>query len=515
MMAVMALTGEHPQDVLERLRQWQDARLACALVVITNTEGGAVRAPGALLAVSETQSLGYISGGCIDADVILQARASLIDRTPRALRYGAGSPFVDLPLPCGGAIDVMILPNPESTQIRTAYETLLARKPLHILVTPEGHFACDIPVETTEGLRFSYAPKLRLRIAGRGCDALAVAKLSHAAGFETLLQIVDEEDAEDARKAGITSIERLRSPSDLSDPRDDAWTAFVLLFHDQDWETPLLRQALKGPAFYLGAVGSKRTHEKRCHALRAEGVGQTDIERIHGPIGLVPSLRDASMLTISILAEIVEAFKHVGAPSPHRTAFILLAAGASSRFERGDKLLAQFEQQTVLEHSASLVCDRSDCLALAVCAPEQSDRRDLLETMGWDVLINPKAREGQSTSLQTALRRIARTPAISQVVILLADMPNIPPEQIDRMLSLALEPDVTAIMSADKEVLCPPALFKRPQFEALEEITGDRGAKAVFEALSHGAEILPLSAHAAIDIDRIADLKRALDPQHA
>ena len=514
-MAVMALTGEHPQDVLERLGQWQDARLACALVVITHTEGGAVRAPGALLAVSETKSLGYISGGCIDADVILQARASLSDRTPRALRYGAGSPFVDLPLPCGGAIEVMILPNPESTQIRTAYETLQARKPLHILVTPEGRFACDAPDATTEGLRFSYAPKLRIRIAGRGCDALAVAKLSRAAGFETLLQTVDEEDAEDARKAGITSIECLRVPSDLSDPRDDAWTAFVLLFHDQDWETPLLRQALQGPAFYLGAVGSQRTHDKRCDALRADGVGEAEIDRIHGPIGLVPSLRDASMLSISILAEIVNAFKHMGAPSPHRTAFILLAAGASSRFEAGDKLLAQFEQQTVLERSAGLLCDHSDCLAIAVCAPEQTDRRAILENMGWDVLTNPKAREGQSTSLKTALRRIASAPTISQIVILLADMPNIPPEQIDRILSMAHDPEITAIMSADKDVLCPPALFKRPQFAALEQITGDRGAKTVFESLTQRTEILPLSAHAAIDIDRVADLKRALDPQHA
>lgn len=514
-MAIMALTGEHPQDVLQRVRQWQADRVACALVIITHTEGGAVRAPGALLAVSETKSLGYISGGCIDADVILQARASLIDGAPKALRYGAGSPFVDLPLPCGGAIDVLILPNPDMTQILTAHETLLAREPLHVLVTPDRRFICDEPMMSAQGLRFSYAPKLRIRIAGRGCDALAVAKLSRVAGFETVLQIVDEDDAEDASNAGIGSIERLHAPSDLRDSQDDAWTAFVLLFHDQDWEIPLLRQALQGPAFYLGAVGSKRTHERRCQALRGVGVSEAQIARIHGPIGLVPSLRDASMLTISILAEIVDAFKQVGAPRRPRTALILLAAGASHRFEQGDKLLAKFEQQTVLERSARLAINHSDCLALGICAPEQTDRQTILKSLGWEVLINPQAQDGQSTSLQTALRRISREPSISQIVILLADMPNIPAEHLDRMLSVARLPDVTAIMSADEDILCPPALFKQPSFDALEKIIGDRGAKAVFEALTDGAKILPLSAHAAIDIDRVADLKRALEPQNA
>ena len=102
-MAALLTTGEHPFHVLQRLRDWQAAGLACALVVITHTEGGAVRAPGALLAVNEDTSFGYISGGCIDADVILQARQAIESGAPKSLRSGAGSPFVDLPLPCGGA----------------------------------------------------------------------------------------------------------------------------------------------------------------------------------------------------------------------------------------------------------------------------------------------------------------------------------------------------------------------------------------------------------------------------
>tara|TARA_R110001606_G_scaffold262838_1_gene411448 strand:+ start:114 stop:380 length:267 start_codon:yes stop_codon:yes gene_type:complete len=80
------------------------------------------------------------------------------------------------------------------------------------------------------------------------------------------------------------------------------------MFHDVHWETALLKQALDGPAFFIGAVGSAKTHAKRCESLRQAGTSEHDIKRIRGPIGLVPSMRDASMLAISTLAEIVDAF---------------------------------------------------------------------------------------------------------------------------------------------------------------------------------------------------------------
>jgi len=78
--------------------------------------------------------------------------------------------------------------------------------------------------------------------------------------------------------------------------------------HDHDWEPALLAQALAGDAFYIGAVGSPHTHVKRASLLKTSGLHADDIARIKGPIGLVPSLRDASMLAVSTLAEIIEVF---------------------------------------------------------------------------------------------------------------------------------------------------------------------------------------------------------------
>ena len=79
-----------------------------------------------------------------------------------------------------------------------------------------------------------------------------------------------------------------------------------MCIRDSDWEYALLEQALKGNAFYIGAMGSARTHQDRCVMLKDKGISASDIERIHGPIGIIPTMRDANLLALSTLAEIVK-----------------------------------------------------------------------------------------------------------------------------------------------------------------------------------------------------------------
>jgi len=85
-----------------------------------------------------------------------------------------------------------------------------------------------------------------------------------------------------------------------------------LMFHDHDWEVALLSQALSSEAFYIGAMGSERTHKLRCEALGEAGVSAENIARIKGPIGLIPSMRDANLLALSALAEIVQTAQDLG-----------------------------------------------------------------------------------------------------------------------------------------------------------------------------------------------------------
>lgn len=513
----MAMTGEHTEDVLRQLLSWLKADQKCALVVVTHTSGGAVRAPGALLAVGPDQHTGYISGGCIDADVCFQARQACERGEQRRLRYGAGSPFVDLPLPCGGAIEVQILPSPERILIEQALEILVQRQQLHLSLSADSALKIGNAqaAGAIEDKQFQYAPKLKIRIAGRGADALALAKISEAAGYNTLCQLLDDDDISEAETAGLQQIQRLTVPSELKDAPDDPWTAFVLLFHDQEWELPLLQQALDGQAFYIGAVGSRTTHEKRCLALRVAGSDDTEIARVRGPIGLVPSLRDASFLAISTLAEIVEAFPGAITAARQNTAVILLAAGASSRFEDGDKLLADLNGKPVLEHASTVAASDAYAVKLAITPGLVSRRSHLLKAQGWEIIDNPDYRSGQASSLKCGLDRIKDNKEIDQVILLLGDMPHVPDCHLKDMLKLATQNRVTAIMSDCDGVLCPPALFKRAHFQDLAALEGDRGAKAVFMALKSGAATLPLAPEHGRDIDCVADLEKAAEMLHA
>ncbi|KCZ93364.1 XdhC family protein [Hyphomonas johnsonii] len=304
-----ALTCEHPLDVVEAALRLSEQGEAIALVFLTGTQGGAVRAAGAIMAVSSAgQTAGYLSGGCIDADVALNATEALQDGQLRRLRYGEGSPFVDIRLPCGGGLDILIVPNVPRTALETLAGVLMRRDMLHLGVSESGELVTGRTGRPDLQFRTVYRPNLALRIAGRGADCLALARLSAASGFDVTLQLIDDADIAAARPTGIATIQQLTSPAALPANRDDAATAFVLMFHDLDWETRLVRQALGGPAFYIGAVGSRNAHARRCEALRQAGVTQRDIDRVSGPVGLVPSMRDASMLAVSTLAEIIGAY---------------------------------------------------------------------------------------------------------------------------------------------------------------------------------------------------------------
>jgi xanthine dehydrogenase accessory factor len=293
--------AEHPQDVLAALLAWQ-AVGPVALVVVLATEGGGSRSPGTLMVVAaDGQRVGYVSGGCLDADLTAQAIEALAEGRPRKLRYGAGSPFLDLPLPCGGAIDVMIVPEPDPDRVLACHGQLALRQPLRLGLDDCGQLHVN-PAKVQPHV-FSYRPKPRLRIAGRAAEAIGLDALSRASGFETVLQM-PEKDFDGFAQKGSGYVP-LQTPTNLPAAKDDPWTGVVLCFHDRDWEEPLLLQALQGPAFYIGAVGSSRTHSRRCERLRDLKVDPKQIARIVGPAGLIKSAREASSLACSILSEFV------------------------------------------------------------------------------------------------------------------------------------------------------------------------------------------------------------------
>ena len=260
------------------LREW--LRLPdAALVVLTSVTGGTLRACGAMMCVSAENIAGYISNGCVDADVIARARAG----QSGTFIYGEGSPYRDIVLPCGGRLELSIFQKIDSAIIKKALSKLEKREAVELEI---GDFS------------LSLSPLIKLRIAGRGAACIALSELAQLSGFDVVLQSPDVE--------GVPDAQHLIDPNNPPPSEDDAWTAVVCLFHDHDWEPALLRQALDGEAFYIGAMGSERTHEIRCQNLINIGLSKSDAARIHGPIGLVDSQRNARLLAVSILAEIIQ-----------------------------------------------------------------------------------------------------------------------------------------------------------------------------------------------------------------
>ncbi len=271
----MKQTYDHPHDVLRFCASHPNA----TLVIVRDVTGGTLRARGALMAVTETHVAGYVSNGCVDADIIARARSGHFG----SLVYGNGSPYRDITLPCGGTICVFLVPHPNSHAVERAVSDLDKRLASSLKL---GSVSVDIK------------PRMCLRIAGRGAAFLALADMAATAGFEVRLQSPDP---------NISShVKHLTDPLEVLASEDDRWTAVILLFHDHDWEPSILSQAIKGPAFYIGAMGSVKTHAVRVENLLEMGADSDQIRRVRGPIGLVPAQRDARSLAVSILAEIIQ-----------------------------------------------------------------------------------------------------------------------------------------------------------------------------------------------------------------
>lgn len=279
------------------------------LAVVTGIEGPSYRPLGATMALlPDGRRIGSLSSGCIEADLHRHADRALAQGRPLCVRYGKDSPWFDIRLPCGGGLDITLLPRPAPALLSRATALRQARRPHALAICPDRglcHIAADRPTGWESGLFYAAVrPEPRFLIFGKGPETIVFAGLVHSAHFPCLLLSHDPETLELAGRGGMVT--RLLSRDGLpGEVAVDRWTAAVLFYHDHDHEPPILRDLLATDACYIGAQGSRRTRDNRLAALRAMGVSDVDIARLKGPIGLVPSARDPRTLAISVLAEVL------------------------------------------------------------------------------------------------------------------------------------------------------------------------------------------------------------------
>ena len=273
------------------------------------------------MAVAEDGSFsGSFSGGCVEAAVIAEALEVIESGKPRTVRFGAGSPYLDIRLPCGGSIDLLFTPIADGAVIGEIFARIQKREPLTIVMDgdkPEISCGEQKPVQAfverkeTQFL-VHHIPAARIFILGHGPSVESLARLSISYGIDCDIfspdPVVIDQVKDLARSASLL---KTANANALFAP--DPWTACIFYFHDHDWEAELMKQALASPAFYVGAMGSRKTHAVRSRNLQEIGVAQKQLDRMSAPIGLIPSTRDPATLALSTLAEVVESYhQHFG-----------------------------------------------------------------------------------------------------------------------------------------------------------------------------------------------------------
>lgn len=288
------------------LKERQDAGEACVLVTVLSVEGSSMRNPGTHMGVAADGSFaGSLSGGCIENAVVAEAREALAEGQPRVVRFGAGSPYVDIKLPCGGGLDIHFQPLDGSELVGQVCSAVAARQPFSIVIEGDARFVAG----WRQGdANFGHWPEPRLLVVGHGAGVEALAKLARAMELSCHVLTPDPRILASLEAQGLAAA-KLEKTSDTHLVASDPWTAIVFLFHDHDWEGRLIERALALPHFYLGAMGGRRAHAARCAALAAAGVPPAALASIRAPIGLFHSSRDPETLALSTLAEVVQAYQ--------------------------------------------------------------------------------------------------------------------------------------------------------------------------------------------------------------
>jgi xanthine dehydrogenase accessory factor len=281
---------------------------------------------------------GSVTGGCVEPAVYEEAQAVLGGGPPRLVTYGiADDEAFEVGLPCGGTVHIFVdaldpaLVSPIAEAVRSETPVALAMKVAgpkigeKQLVYGDSTVNGEIPQKARELLArgetglvplggdeelfvSSFAPRPRMYVFGAIDFASALASMGRYLGYHVTVC--------DARAKFVTP-ERFPDVDELvvawpdeflaSAPVDER-TAICVLTHDDKFDVPILKQALAGPAGYIGAMGSRRTTERRAERLREEGASDEQLARIHAPIGLSIASRSPEEVAVAIAAEIISVF---------------------------------------------------------------------------------------------------------------------------------------------------------------------------------------------------------------
>jgi len=301
-------------SVLSALHAWQLEPIKCWLVTVVTTFGSSPRPPGAMLALrSDGVLIGSVSGGCIEDDLADRARNGRLSSShAEVLTYGVTrEEAMRFGLPCGGTMQIVVEPVNDFSWVsellqRISRYELVARTlildTLQVILTEvnrDGVVSFDGLVLTTP-----HGPRWRMLIIGAGQTSYYLAQMAQALDYEVIICDPRIEYRQTWQLANTRVMSEMPDDAVLALPVDSR-TAIIALTHDPKLDDMALLEALKSPAFYIGALGSARNNASRRERLALFDLTSDEIARLHGPVGLDIGSRTPPEIAVSILAHLI------------------------------------------------------------------------------------------------------------------------------------------------------------------------------------------------------------------
>lgn len=258
----------HPRELIDICIEWIELGHRIAMLTLVDIEGNAPYPTGSQMLVRDDGEFsGQITGGCAETALVQQALVAIASNKNVTQRYGLNSPYFDIQLPCGSGLDIEFDVNRDLVYYQTVANQLSARQ----------KFIAN-PTKT-------YYPSPRFLLFGQGPIVGSLVKLATESGFDVM--VFDHHEA-----------------YCIKDYCDE-YCALVSLFHEHELEFDILHTALNSNVFYIGALGSKRTHQARLKTLLDQGLAPESCERIHGPVGVNIHAKTPAQIAVSILAQVI------------------------------------------------------------------------------------------------------------------------------------------------------------------------------------------------------------------
>lgn len=313
------------EDIPGLALTWHRAGRGAVLATVVETWGSAPRAVGSQLVIDRDGAMqGSVSGGCVEGAVITEAIEALEDGRPRLLDFGVSDDEAfAVGLACGGRIRVMVDVVGRSLPVEVLEALVAARGarravalvadlngPERRLAEP-GEFAARFRLDRSgveeDGRTFVaiHNPPLRMMVVGAVHIAQPLVRMAAMAGYDAVIVDPRPAFASAARFPGVTVLDDWPDEA-LAAQGLDARTAVVTLTHDPKLDDPAIRAALQSDCFYLGCLGSTRTHAKRVARLTEAGFSEAEIGRIHAPVGLDLGGRSPAEIAISVMAQVTQ-----------------------------------------------------------------------------------------------------------------------------------------------------------------------------------------------------------------